>query len=338
MPKFFNRFSSWGADKGALAPQTSWVYVANGGTAYLDNVLRFGFEDGKNNPIHVTKISRLPENSWMLRAEYDNLCTLWECLDDEAAERLPQPLALENVGKESRLLLSYVSGHSLGNTIRSAFWSGADNFLNLAIDAAKSLRLFHDRTARPKKTKISPKFDFEVRANKFMSLFDLSLSEAQILHKLAENVDNNIKNAAKEVLVQNDFWHGNLIRGDEHGELVFIDWQFGHWASDISFDVYLFLIAGALAAVPYGDEVSRAKAAAEQLFHWQDDLIPAYLNAYGEPDGWRLLPLREGLLACCVEKAARTEIIFNTRHPDDLMWRVIFGELLSWTVQEEAKP
>jgi hypothetical protein len=36
------------------------------------------------------------------------------------------------------------------------------------------------------------------------------------------------------------------------------------------------------------------------------------------------------MLLCCVEKAVRSALEFGYSHPDDLMWRSLFRELLQW--------
>lgn len=323
----WSRFG-WEDKESNSEPGMSWVFNANGGTAYLDNVLRFGFKGSQKEPLHVTKISRILENAWMLEAEYSCLQTLWNCLGDLAPTMFPQPLDVEISERQAGLSLGYVPGRSLVDIRRSSFWEDPSTFTELALESAQVLRLIHDRSARSIQSQTEPAPGFQVYANRFAQLFDLTSEETSALEALVHEVDARSKIPFLEILLHGDFWHGNLIRGAEHGNLVVIDWQFGHWATDASFDVYLFLMAGALAAVPYGPVQDRAKAAAIQLEEWEHDLIPTYLEAYGQPEDWGLLPLLEGLLACCVEKAARSEIVFKTRHPDDVMWRTLFGELV----------
>jgi hypothetical protein len=63
------------------------------------------------------------------------------------------------------------------------------------------------------------------------------------------------------------------------------------------------------------------------LLEWQTDLIPAYLQAYGKPEQYGLLPPYAGMLACCIELATRPVATFNRRHPNDWMWYTLFAEL-----------
>jgi hypothetical protein len=60
---------------------------------------------------------------------------------------------------------------------------------------------------------------------------------------------------------------------------------------------------------------------------WNAEVLPAYLDAYGSPEGYNLLPLRAGMLICCVEMATRPALVFKRQHPNDEMWYVLFSEL-----------
>jgi hypothetical protein len=132
-------------------------------------------------------------------------------------------------------------------------------------------------------------------------------------------------------LIQGDFWHGNMIRDQKRHSLMFVDWQFARWSVDVSMDVYFFLLAGALSAVD--DEIvgQRAEKAFHLLDDWRKDVIPEYLFAYGVPENYGLLPQKQGMLMCCVEKAVRSALEFGYSHPDDLLWRSLFAVLMSWS-------
>jgi hypothetical protein len=98
----------------------------------------------------------------------------------------------------------------------------------------------------------------------------------------------------------------------------------------VSEDVYLFILASALTAARQESQTEPAGHAAEILLRWRSRVIPAYLEAYGQPSEYVLLPLKEGMLAACVEKAVRPALDFGYSHPDDIMWRRLFGELVKW--------
>jgi hypothetical protein len=43
-----------------------------------------------------------------------------------------------------------------------------------------------------------------------------------------------------------------------------------------------------------------------------------------------LLPQKQGMLLCCMEKAVRSAREFGYSHPDDRLWRYLFAELQNW--------
>jgi hypothetical protein len=110
---------------------------------------------------------------------------------------------------------------------------------------------------------------------------------------------------------------------------MFIDWQYSHWSTDVSLDVYLFLMAGALASVSQGSADEQARAAKDVLLKWRPQIIPAFLAAYGAADRFSLLPAKYGMLVCCVEKAVRTVLDFGYNQSDDATWRSLFSELIN---------
>jgi hypothetical protein len=65
-------------------------------------------------------------------------------------------------------------------------------------------------------------------------------------------------------------------------------------------------------------------------------MIPEYLSAYGKPNHYGLLPPKQGMLLCCVEKAVRSALEFGYSHPDDALWRSLFTELMNWPDEEEG--
>ena len=109
-----------------------------------------------------------------------------------------------------------------------------------------------------------------------------------------------------------------------------MDWQFAHWSGDVSMDLYLFILAAALSACPQGSQAERAHNAAQLLAIWRSQVIPAYLMAYGQPEGYLLLPPKLGMLAACVEKAVRPVLDFGYSHPDDRMWKSLYSEIVNW--------
>jgi hypothetical protein len=324
---------SWHEWMGASAgepPALRWVIVSGGGAAYHDNVVLFGLAAGQTQPVLVAKVCRLPMYDQTVRAEHRHLVTLWQILGEEAWGRLPRPLALAQCGSDVALLTDYSRGRGLLFASRADLWSDSHHRCQLARRAAESLRFIHERTAASDYHTACIEPDFRARADLFCSLFDPTDEEARELEHLSRLVEKTWAESPGNVLIQGDFWHGNLIESAEAGTLTFVDWQFARWSPDASLDVYLFLLAGALSAAPYGPAQERARDAARLLVQWQSDLIPAYLEAYGQPERYALLSLRAGMLACCVEMATRPAFTFNARHPDDLMWRALFAALCAW--------
>jgi aminoglycoside phosphotransferase (APT) family kinase protein len=217
------------------------------------------------------------------------------------------------------------------------FWSSAERAIELVRDAGCALRRLHDRASHPVVDASRSVTDFKRRAVGFSRLFSLSTVEQSALADTLKRLEKASLKAKREVLLQGDFWHGNLIRRPRSGELVFVDWQFAHWSADVSTDVYFFLLAAAFTGAPYGTGPERARGAAARLLEWRSTLIPAYLEAYGQPNEFVLLPLREGMLAACIEKAVRPAMDFGYSHPDDLMWRLLFSELASWPAENWGK-
>jgi hypothetical protein len=310
-----------------------WVCLANGDADFHDNVIFFGFEEKQTNPVLVAKVPRLVENGWMLKTEYDHLVELWTCIGAEAIKYVPKPYALTTLQERPALMISYVPGESLTRLSRKSFWGDSEQVLALAKEAALTLRNLNRLTERPTGQDESLRTDFQMKANKFRELFKLSVDEDQTLAELVNTLNEKLKTASHKVLIQGDFWHGNMIRDKKRATLLFVDWQFARWSVDVSMDVYFFLLAGALSATEAGSAEGRAKLAYQLLSDWRADVIPAYLTAYGKPEHYVLLPQKDGMLLCCVEKAVRSALEFGYSHPDDLMWRYLFAELQKWPVE-----
>src|SRR5215207_8427216 len=315
---------------GILSSPLYWTILANGDADFHDNVIFFGFHAEKTDPVLVAKVPRLVENGWMLKTEYDHLVELWSCIGESAAQYVPKPYALTNLQERPVLMISYVSGESLTRLSRRSFWGNPEQVAVLAGEAARSLRALNDLTESPIQVHESIHSDFQKKADKFRELFQLTPEEDRALVDLIATVDGMAVTSTHKVLIQGDFWHGNMIRDEARGKLLFVDWQFARWSVDVSMDVYFFLLAGALSATENTSVEQRAKEASHQLQGWRADVIPGYLSAYGKPDGYILLPQKYGMLMCCVEKAVRSALEFGYSHTDDLMWRSLFGELLSW--------
>jgi hypothetical protein len=306
-----------------------WMMLANGDADFHDNVIFFGFREGMTDPVLVAKVPRLIENGWMLQTEYDRLVELWECAGEEAARYVPVPYALPSLQERPTLMLSYVPGESLTRLSRRSFWMDQGRVASLSREAAKLLRELHRLTASPPAASGPLDRSFSARTETFQALFSLTVEEQVVLAEVEHALREQEASATHLVIVQGDFWHGNMIRHERHG-LRLIDWQFARWSADVSMDVYFFLLAGALSAAESEDPALCAREAFALLDQWRQAVIPEYLAAYGSPQEYALLPEKYGMLLCCVEKATRSALEFGYSHPDDLAWRYLFGELLRW--------
>jgi phosphotransferase family enzyme len=313
-----------------FAPPFHWVCLANGDADFQDNVIFFGFDAKGAEPVFVAKVPRLVKNGWMLKAEYDHLVDLWDCMGAAAGDYVPRPYGFNSIQDRSVLLISFVPGESLTRLSLKSFWSDRAQAANLAREAARTLRDLNQRTARPAQQRDTLEIALQNKADKFRELFKLDTHEGHALSELVSTVNQKSKTASHEVLIQGDFWHGNMIRDKKRGTLRLVDWQFARWSMDVSMDVYFFLLAGALSAAEGALVEERAKGAAQLLSNWRTDVIPEYLGAYGQPDRYLLLPQKYGMMLCCVEKAVRSALEFGYSHSDDLLWRYLFAELLQW--------
>ena len=316
-----------------FAPPCHWVSLANGDADFQDNIIFFGFDAKGTEPMFVAKVPRLVKNGWMLQTEYDHLVDLWDCMGAAAANYVPRPYGFTSVQDRPVLLLSFVPGESLTRLSLKSFWSDSGQAAKLAREAARTLRDLNQRTARPAQQIDTWEIELQNKADKFRELFRLNTDEEYALSELVSAVKLKSKTASHEVLIQGDFWHGNMIRDKKRGTLRFVDWQFARWSMDVSMDVYFFLLAGALSAAEGALVEERAKRAAQLLSSWQTIVIPEYLGAYGQPDRYLLLPQKYGMMLCCVEKAVRSALEFGYSHSDDLLWRYLFAELLRWPAE-----
>jgi phosphotransferase family enzyme len=307
-----------------------WTVLSNGDADFHDNVIFFGFDGKKPDPVLVAKVPRLVENGWMLKTEYDHLVELWNCIGDSAESYVPRPYAMTTLQGRPVLVISYASGESLARLSARSFWRDHKKVLALAKEAARSLRNLNRLTESPIEQVESKDSRFLEKAEKFRDLFQTTSAEEDALKALAETLRNRTTSAKHKVLIQGDFWHGNIIRDKKRKKLMFIDWQFARWSEDVSMDVYFFLLAGALSATENEVIEDHAKDAFRLLNEWQKDVIPEYLFAYGVPEYYVLLPQKYGMMLCCVEKALRSSLEFGYSHPDDLVWRALFAELMNW--------
>jgi hypothetical protein len=200
----------------------------------------------------------------------------------------------------------------------------------LAKEAARSLRTLNRLTESPIEKAEFNDTHFLGIADHFRNLFQISGEEERILAALAEMLNTRVTSVTHKVLIQGDFWHGNMLRDKKRRNLMFVDWQFARWSADVSMDVYFFLLAGALFVTENENPKQHANDAFHLLNDWGKDIIPEYLFAYGVPDHYGLLPPKYGMMLCCVEKAVRPALAFGYSHPDDLVWRYLFAELKNW--------
>jgi len=307
-----------------------WTILSNGDADFHDNVIFFGFDKKKAAPVLVAKVPRLVENGWMLKVEYEHLVELWNCIGEDAASYVPKPYAMTTLQERPVLVLSFASGESLTRLSPKSFWRNSRQVSALTREAARSLRNLNRLTESPIEQDETRDTRFLEKAEKFKHLFQITGEEERALTALAETVAIRAASASHKVMIQGDFWHGNMIRDKKRRNLMFVDWQFARWSVDVSMDVYFFLLAGALSATENEVVKQHAKDAFGLLSEWRKDIIPEYLFAYGVPENYVLLPQKYGMMMCCVEKAVRSMLEFGYSHPDDLVWRYLFAELMSW--------
>lgn len=307
-----------------------WVMLSNGIADVHECVIFFGFKNGEVTPSLVAKIPRLPEDAWVIRVEYERLAEVYDLVGlPDAMQHLPQPISYELLHGQPVMVTTYVRGENLLRASGEMIWKKQELVRVLAIDVAKSLRHIMDRTVKPLIDNDRPSPNFQKKAEKFRQMHSLTEDELCFVDNLVKEIADNELRATHKILLQGDFWHGNMIRGEVYGKLVFIDWQYAHWSTDASLDVYLFLLAASLATVPQERSLmERVQGAVETLNAWQENLIPSYLSAFGEIDHYSLLPPRSGMLMCCIEKAVRASLDLGVDQENDLVWRFLFAELI----------
>lgn len=315
--------------KPVLSPPLSWTILSNGGTDTHDCIIFFGFEANKPQPTMVVKVPRLPEDGWALQIEYDRLVELWEHLGSEAVFRISEPIAIITLDAQPALVTSYVHGESLLRVSKRMIWEKPEQILLLAVDVAESLRDMMDRTATQLIDGESVPTDITQKIEKFKEMYHLTAREDHAILGLMECIESIRNIATHRVLIQGDFWHGNMIRNSTHGKLMFIDWRYSRWSTDVSLDVYFFLLASALANVSQIPAEERAPAAMEVLLRWRPKIIHAYLQAFGKSDRYTLMPARYGMLLCCVEAAVRVTMDVGSAQANDFVWRLLFAELVN---------
>lgn len=338
MKSFLDELSEFGSslsegEQKLFSTPLHWVSLANGDADFHDNVIFFGFDEREPEPVLVAKVPRLAQNGWMLKTEYDHLLELWNCIGPAAANYIPKPFALPTLQDRSVLMISYIPGESMTRLSRKSFWEDNRQVSALSIEAARTLRNLNHLTEQPIQREDELDLNLQTKANAFRELFPLKAEEDRALSDLVKIFGEKSKTASHAVIIQGDFWHGNMIHDKNSGRLIFVDWQFARWSTDVSLDVYFFLLAGALSATEGGPIEERATQAFDFLNSWRIDVIPEYLEAYGQPEHYVLLPQKYGMMLCCVEKAVRSALEFGYGHPDDLLWRHLFAELQNWSLE-----
>lgn len=316
-----------------FSPPLHWVCLANGDADFHDNVIFFGFHAKQTGPVLVAKVPRLVENGWMLKTEYDHLTELWDCIGDEAGKYVPRPYGFAAIQGRPVLVISYVPGESMTRLWRQSFWGDVSQVVALAKEAARTLRDLNRLTESSLQPEDALNLDLQKKAGTFRELFQISAQEDRELTTLVNTFEERSRAASHKVMIQGDFWHGNMIRDKKHETLMLVDWQFARWSVDVSVDVYFFLMACAFSATGLGSPEERAERAFRLLNDWRANVIPEYLAAYGQPTDYVLLPQRYGMMLGCVEKATRSVLEFGYSHPDDLMWRHLFTKLQNWPVE-----
>jgi len=306
-----------------------WTILSNGGADIHDCIIIFGFEANKSQPTLVIKVPRIPEGGRALQIEYDRLVELWEHLGPEAVFRIPKPIAMVNLETQPALVISYIHGESLLRASKQMIWEKPEQVLALAVDAAESLRDMMDRTATQLTAGEHIATDIMQKIEKFKEMFHLTEREDQAILGLIRHIESLRETATHKVLIQGDFWHGNMIRSLTHGKLMFVDWQYSRWSTDVSLDVYLFLLASALSNTPQDSAKEKVHGAIQVLLQWRTKIIPAYLQAFGKPKSYTLMPAQYGMLLCCVEKAVRVSIDVGYDQLDDMIWKLLFSELVN---------
>lgn len=303
-----------------------WLLLSNGLTEFDENIIFFGFDKTSSTPSFVAKVPRLPKNIAVIQTEYERLLEICKIFGENAKFLIPQPIALSQIHNQPVLITTYVNGASL---VRLRITKDLPIFRSFSLKAAKTLRYVLDATM----TKLLPgetvQSNFLQKAEKFKKMYPLQPTEIEAVDNLCDEITQTERNAAYRVLIHGDYWHGNIILEPKFGNYMLVDWQYSRWTHDASQDVYLFLLAGALATIPNSVAPQiRAQKAVRALLAWKD-IVQAYLSEFGRPDNYNIFPLRSGMLLCCIEKAVRASLELGFDREEDLVWFYFFRELLS---------
>lgn len=303
-----------------------WVLLSNGLTEFDENIIFLGID--KNSPIPklVAKVPRLPKNIAVVETEHERLTEIWNMLGDEKAQHLiPKPITLSVVQNQPVLVTTYVHGKTL---VRLRITKDSHQFVDYSIKAAKTLRNFLDMTATKLEINEAIQSNFLEKTEKFKQMYALQSVEIKVVDELQKEIELSERQASHRILIHGDYWHGNIILEPEYSNYMLVDWQYSCWTNNASQDVYLFLLAGALATIPNIEAPEiHAKKAIQALIDWKG-IIKAYLSEFGVPQKYHLLSLRSGMLMCCIDKGVRASLELGFDRKEDLIWFYLFRELL----------
>lgn len=312
-----------------------WVLVSNGGTYEHDSVILFGILAEKtSSPEFVAKVTRLPLHSWILEIEYNSLSILWNCMGESFSEKhFPKPLGLLSYENQRALLISYLHGESMLKTSGASLWMDIENLSPFTLEIAEFLNRIFCSTITSTSYENYPSFEFSKRVEQFRMMYPLTDTHKRNIENILNKLNENLSNGNERVLLHGDFWHGNLIHEKKSKNLMVVDWQYARWSSDVSLDVYLFLLAGAL-AISHGSSLEEISQSLINVLHlWKDKIIPEYLRIFRCSKVYSLLPIKEGMLFCCIEKATRSKMDFGISQHDDMLWWHIFNEIIDMDIE-----
>lgn len=310
-----------------LSDSMDWVLLSNGLTEFDENIIFLGIDKNTSIPSLVAKVPRLPKNIAVVQTEYERLTEIWNMLGDEKAQHLiSKPITLSVVQNQPVLVTSYVNGKTL---VRLRITKESHHFIEYSIKAAKTLRNFLDVTVTRLEAKEIIKSNFLHKVEKFKKMYPLQDIEIKAVDDLQKEIESAERQASHRILIHGDYWHGNIILEPEYNNYMLVDWQYSCWTNDASQDVYLFLLAGALATIPNIESPQiRAEKATQVLLNWKK-IIKAYLSEFGTPRNYNLLSLRSGMLMCCIDKGVRASLELGFDREEDLVWFYTFRELLT---------
>lgn len=321
-------WEDWAGKPVAGIPDLQWAVFVQSWDQSLDkNILLLCFDKKDSEPCLVAKVCRLPVNNWALEREFDNLSLMWKYLGSLAPLHLQKCMPLQGRDKQQAFITNYISGNSLLSLEKYMLTHQRRNtFHKISCDASKVLSLCHHSTCVPLEGNEKPDSAYFKKIELFRSLYPLQKTEEVVLETLNTIIEQQIDVATRKVFLHADFWHGNILLNPA-GDLVVIDWQVSRWATDVSLDVYLFMLAALLKGTSYFPEKSRLDKIASTLKQWRVELIPNYLKTYSLPDGCTLLPESYGMILCCIEMAIRPIAVWG-RQEGDAVWYLLFRQLI----------